>query len=102
MDPSRAPAAARCLCSPATPDDWETAATPREVGGAGVGRDVVKRVVPALNVVLVAVSVMIEHVCRRAIYGRSSLGDGIGLRMLSFSGSMRVFVAVEACDMRKV
>ena len=54
------------------------------------------------NVVPVAVSVMIEHVCRRAICGRSSLGDGIGLRTLSFSGSLRVFVAVEACDMRKV
>jgi hypothetical protein len=101
MDPSRAPAAARCLRSPAIPDGG-TAATPHEVGGAGVGRDVLNRVVPALNVVLVAVSVMIEHVCRRCDLRRSSLRDGIGLRMLSFSGSLRVFVAVEVCDMRKV
>ena len=35
------------------------------------------------------------------IGGRASPGDGIGPGMLSFSGSLRVFVAVEACDMRK-
>ena len=33
--------------------------------------------------------------------GRSSPGDRVGRGMLSFSGSLRVFVAVETCDMRK-
>src|SRR4030095_8641830 len=33
--------------------------------------------------------------------GRSSPDARVGAGMLSFSGSLRVFVAVEACDMRK-
>ena len=38
---------------------------------------------------------------RKPHWRGASPGDGIGPGMLSFSGSLRVFVAVEACDMRK-
>src|SRR4029077_1003261 len=45
------------------------------------------------------------HACKQphagGASGRSSPGDRVGPGMLSFSGSLRVFVAVEACDMRK-
>ena len=40
--------------------------------------------------------------CRSGgVGGGGSGSDGIGPGMLSFSGSLRVFVAVETCDMRK-
>ena len=47
------------------------------------------------------VRMLVGNRTQAALAGEASPGDGIGPGMLSFSGSLRVFVAVEACDMRK-
>ena len=47
------------------------------------------------------VRMLVSNRTQAGASGRSSPGDRVGPGMLSVSGSLRVFVAVEACDMRK-